>query len=86
MGELIDPEVVPEAVIFPVRNTGMEADFSEFPSLSFGDRGRQGHGIIIGIAIAEGEPGGVIEVLAVEEGNGPLRRRFDEHGAGPKNR
>src|ERR1017187_7262075 len=74
VGELVGPEVVPEGVIFTVGNTRVEADLGKFPPMRIRDGGSQRDGIEIGIRVTEGMPCGVIEVLAVEEHDGPLRR------------
>src|ERR1035437_5021737 len=64
--------------------TGVEADLGKFPPMRIRDGGSQRDRIEIGIRVTEGMPCGVIEVLAVEEHDGPLRRRFERHSAGPQ--
>ena len=58
----------------------------QVPPMRIRDGGSQRDGIEIGIRVTEGMPCGVIEVLAVEEHDGPLRRRFERHSAGPKSK
>ena len=71
------PEPVPELVIGPVRDTGVEACLNESPAgLSTQAVGQPSH-VIVRMVVAKGNAGSVKQILAVDEDHRALEGGLD---------
>ena len=73
-----------EGVIVLARYTGVEPDSVKLPALLPANLIRKCLDIVIGVSIAECRFRGPVEVLAIEERNGTLGRRFSRNGKSPR--
>jgi hypothetical protein len=76
--------VVPERVVGCVRNAGVEARPGEDPAAGGGDDLGEALGVEVGIRVAKRLPGGVEEVLAVDESDHALGRGLDHCCSGKR--
>ncbi len=83
-GELPQPESMPERVVSRIGNPSVEPSFHELPAESLADDTAECPGIIVGVAVAEGDPNSVEQVLSIDEPDGALGSRLRGQRRPPK--
>jgi hypothetical protein len=64
--------VIPVGIVGPIRDTGVETRLRQNPASALADCPAELNDIVVRVTTAEGEPCGVVEILAVREDDGPL--------------
>ena len=76
------PEVIPLRIVTSVGKAGIKSDLTDTPPPKLADGMCQLHHVVVGMGAAEGVFDAAVEVLTVDENEGPFIGRFDSVSLG----